>query len=49
MRDRIPLAPELPDTVGAAPDVELNRLLASHPGLENLEPFYIVWELIWFM
>jgi hypothetical protein len=49
MRDRIPPALELPDTVGAAPDVELNRLLASHPGLENLEPFCIDWELIWFM
>jgi len=29
--------------------VELSRLLASHPSLENLEPFYIDWELIWFM
>jgi hypothetical protein len=49
MRDRIPPAPDPPDTVGATPDVELNRLLASHPSLENLEPFYIDWELIWFM
>ena len=49
MRDRIPPAPEPPDTVDAAPDVELNRLLASHPGLENLQPFYIDWELIWVM
>jgi len=49
MRDRIPPAADLPDTVGAAPDAELDRLLASHPWLENLEPFYIDWELIWFM
>jgi len=27
----------------------LKRLLASHPGLENLEPFYIDWELMWVM
>ena len=49
MRDRIPPALNLPDTAGATPDVELNRLLVSHPGLENLEPFCIAWELIWFM
>jgi len=49
MSDRIPPAADLPDAAGAAPAEELARLLASHPGLDNLEPFYIDWELIWFM
>lgn len=49
MNDRIPPAADTPDAVGATPDVELDRLLAIHPWLESLEPFYIDWELIWVM
>jgi hypothetical protein len=49
MRDQIPPAPDLPDTVGTAPDAELEKLLASHPWLASLKPFYIDWELIWVM
>jgi hypothetical protein len=41
--------PDLPDTVAATPDAELDNILASHPWLENLEPFSIDWELIWLM
>jgi hypothetical protein len=48
MKD-LPPAPDLSDTVGAAPDVELDSLLASYPWLVNLEPFYIDWEMIWVM
>ena len=42
-------APDLPDTVAATRDKELDNLLASHPWLENLEPYCIDWELIWSM
>ena len=49
MKDQVPPAPDLPDTLGAAPDEELDRLLTSHPWLDALDPFYIDWELIWFM
>jgi hypothetical protein len=45
----MPSPPDLPDTVAAPRDKELDNLLASHPGLENLEPFCIDWELIWVM
>jgi hypothetical protein len=49
MRDQTPPPPDLPDTVAATPDKELDNLLASHPWLENLEPYCIDWELIWVM
>lgn len=49
MRDRIPPPPDLPDTLDAAPDAELDSLPASYPWLDTLEPFYIDWELIWVM
>ncbi len=49
MRDRIPPAPDVPDTIGATPDEELDSLLACHLWLDSLEPFNIDWELIWVM
>jgi hypothetical protein len=49
MRDPIPPAPDVPDIAGAAPDEELDSLLACHLWLDSLEPFYIDWELIWVM
>ncbi len=45
MSDRISPVPDLPDTFAAAPDEDLDSL----PWLESLQPFYIDWELIWFM
>ena len=47
--DGIPPVPDVPRTAGPAADEELDRLLASHPWLEGLEPFCIDWELIWVM
>jgi hypothetical protein len=46
MRDQIP---DLPDTVDAATDTELDSLRDGYPWLDTLKPFYIDWELIWVM
>ena len=46
MRDQIP---DLPEAIGATPDNELDNHQARPSWLENLEPFYIDWELIWVM
>ncbi|MBZ5595252.1 MAG: hypothetical protein LAP39_23655 [Acidobacteriia bacterium] len=49
MRHPIPPAQYPPETAGATPDRELDNLLANDPWLDSLEPFEIVWEMIWIM
>jgi len=36
-------------TLDPAPDAELDDLVLVHPWLSTLEPFDIVWELVWWM
>jgi hypothetical protein len=47
MEDRSQPAPERADAAGAAEEQEMESLLLTYPGLEGLEPFYVVWEFIW--
>jgi hypothetical protein len=36
-------------TLDPAPDAELDDLVLVHPWLSTLEPFDIVWEVVWWM
>ena len=56
MRDRYPYpmnrgveSTKTTEIVAAGPDREWNELLAAHPWLEVLEPFYVDWQHIWLM
>jgi hypothetical protein len=49
MRDQFSPALDLRGLADTAPDRELNELLATHPWLEDLQPFYVDWEMIWLM
>jgi len=35
------------DAVASASDQEMEAILRTYPGLEDLEPYYIEWEFIW--
>jgi hypothetical protein len=35
------------DAAAGAPEREMEALLRTYPGLEDLVPYYIEWEFIW--
>lgn len=39
--------PSRMDAAADAPEHEMEALLRTYPGLEDLEPYYIEWEFIW--
>jgi len=47
MEERVPPAESPIDRAAAVPEREMQALVRAYPGLDDLEPYYIEWELIW--